>query len=220
MKIALQQTDSYSREALSIIDVCLRNKCSIRSCIYGYDVFEDEIPVGSVEFVEAALGRSFKPEYHPVWLKEFVKRKTWILRDLPEPGDCILFKPNDKYKLFDLTIIEAGFVELNGSEEFFCQDWVTVGNEWRIYVSDGKAWNCSWYQGSDEDKEFDQNILKNIVDKIPNGWYGTIDMMETENGIQLCECHHPYAIGWYGDSCENEKYFDFIIKGYDYLKEL
>ena len=220
MKITLQQTDFYSREALAIIYVCIRNECSIRSCIYGYDVFDDEIPVGSVEFVESAIGKSFKPDYHPCWMNEFVIRKTWISTDLPEIGDCMVFKPNDKYKLFDATTIEFMKEELNGSKEFFCQDLVNVENEWRIYVSDGKVWNCSWYKGPDEDKEFDQNVLTKIIDKIPEGWYGTIDMMETNNGIELCECHHPYAIGWYGNSCENEKYFDFIIKGYDYLKEL
>ena len=216
MKIVLQQTDWYSREALTIIDACLRNDCSIRSCIYGYDVFEDEISVGSVEFVEAALGRSFKPEYHPVWLKEFVKRKTWTSEFWPEE-DCYV-KPNDLYKIFANTYSFNAPFNKDFSKEYFCQEAVEVRNEWRIYVSNGKAWNCSWYQGPDEDKEFDQNILKNIVDKIPKGWYGTIDMMETNNGIELCECHHPYAIGWYGDSADNSQYFNFIVDGYKYLK--
>jgi hypothetical protein len=44
--------------------------------------------------------------------------------------------------------------------------------------------------------------------------------METSNGIELCECHHPYAIGWYGDSANNKQYFNFIVDGYKYLKEL
>jgi len=220
MKIALQQTDFYSREALAIIDASLRNSIRIRPCIRGYDVFEDEIAVGSVEFVESAIGKSFKPDYHPAWMKEFVIRKTWISKDLPEAGSCTVFKPNDKYKLFDATTIEFMTESLNGSKEFFCQESVEVGNEWRIYVSDGTVWNCSWYKGPDEDKEFDPDILEKIVGKIPKNWYGTIDMMETNDGIELCECHHPYAIGWYGDSVDNEKYFNFIIGGYEYLKSL
>jgi hypothetical protein len=219
MKIALQKTDSYSRESLTIIDICLKNSIPIRSCLYGSDVYKSEIPVGTVEFVESALDKFLKPDYHPDWLKEFVIRKTWISKDLPKTEN-VIFKPNDRYKLFDATTIEFMKDSLNGSEEFFCQELVDVSNEWRIYVSDGKIWNCSWYRGPVEDKEVNPDILEKISNKIPEKWCGTIDMMETNNGIELCECHHPYAIGWYGNSCENEKYFDFIINGYDYLKEL
>jgi len=218
LKIAIQKTDFSSRESIAITDVCIRESIPFRPVEYGFNVRPEEIAVGSVEFVEAALGRIFKPDYHPIWLKEFVKRKTWILRNLPEIGDNIVFKPNDRYKLFNLTTIEFMTESLNGSREFFCQDWVDVGNEWRIYVSDGKFWNCSWYSGPDENKEIDLDVLEKIVDKIPKNWYGTIDIMETNHGIELCECHHPYSIGWYGDPSENQKYFDFIVGGYKYLK--
>jgi hypothetical protein len=216
IKIALQKTDFSSRESLAMTDICVRKNIPFRVVEYGSDVSPNDTPVGSVEFVESAIGKSFKPEYHPVWLKEFVKRKTWTSEFWPEE-DCYV-KPNDLYKIFANTYSFDAPFNKDFSKEYFCQEAVEVRNEWRIYVSNGKVWNCSWYQGPDEDKEFDQNILKNIVDKIPKGWYGTIDMMETENGIQLCECHHPYAIGWYGDSCENGKYFDFIVNGYKYLK--
>lgn len=218
MKIALQKTDFYSREALAVIDVCIRNSISIRTCVYGVDVHDDEIPVGSVEFVESALGKSLKPNYHPEWLKDFVVRKTWISKDLPDLGDLTVIKPNDGYKLFDASVLEFMRESLNGSEDFFCQELVDVSNEWRIYVSDGKVWNCSWYRGPDEDTEVNPDILEKISKKIPEKWCGTIDIMETNNGIELCECHHPYAIGWYGDSKFNKIYFDFLVEGWYYIK--
>ena len=185
--------------------------------MYGSEVPEDEIPVGSVEFVESAIGKSFKPDYHPIWMKDFVIRKTWISDSWPEE-DCFV-KPNDLYKIFENTLSSNIPDNKSESKQFFCQEIVDVGNEWRIYVSDGKVCDCSWYQGPEEDKKFDSNILEKIVAKIPENWYGTIDIMETSNGIELCECHHPYSIGWYGDSVNNDQYFNFIMGGYEYLKK-
>lgn len=219
-KIVLQKTDFSSRESLAIQEVCIRNSIPFRVCEYGSDVLQGETPVGSVEFVESAIGRSFKPDYHPDWLSDFVKRKTWISNIWPDSDGKTVVKPNNGYKLFDLVDSSKHPSTINGSKEFFCQEMVEVENEWRLYVSNGEVWNCSWYRGADEDKEFDQIALKNIIDKIPEGWYGTIDMFETENGIQLCECHHPYSIGWYGGSSKSREYFDFIVNGYKYLKRL
>jgi hypothetical protein len=104
--------------------------------------------------------------------------------------------------------------------EYFCQEIVEVGNEWRIYVSDGEIVYHSWYMGPDEDKKLNSKILQNIKYLIPSKWCGTIDLMETGSGIELCECHHPFSIGWYGDSIYNKVYLDFITSGYRYMQNI
>lgn len=218
MKIALQKCNYSAREILAVVDVCSRNKVPFRQYEYGREVPKDEIAIGTVEFVEEALGKRFKPNYHPEWLSNFVFRKTWVSNEWPDSGHFNVVKPNDGYKIFDLCAAEFPPESAVNSKEFFCQKFVNVGNEWRVYVADGYILYCSWYKGPNEDKELDPATIEKIKELIPDGWCGTIDLMETENGIELCECHHPYSIGWYGNPTENFLYFDFLIKGYEYLK--
>lgn len=214
--IVIQQTDFASRESLAIIDECIRRDVPFRYSEYGSGVKSNEIAVGSVEFVEMALGKNFKPDYHPNWLPEFVKRKTFVSQDWPE-SDCLV-KPNDRYKTFDLVHSSERPKESLNCSEFFCQERVETGNEWRIYINKGEIVCVGWYHGPDEDSVIPEQILLDIQKKIPYEWSGTVDMMETENGVELCECHHPYSIGWYGESEHNGIYFDFIIDGYERLK--
>lgn len=232
--IVLQKNIYYPREILSIVSQCTLNNIPfivIESSIG--KKFEDEhVVVGSVEFVESALGHSFKPDYHPEWIKSMVKRKTWSCKKWPDGWNPCFIKPLDRYKLFDGTI-STNWEHVNRkSKELFCQEIVSVYNEWRLYVINGEIKTHAQYFisefdfsektvnfGNNKEVPLSDDFLSHVQSLIPSGWHGVIDLMETNYGLELCECHHPYAIGWYGDSSENKIYLDFIIQGYEYLKK-
>lgn len=207
-----QREEQSSKEIIALTDACVRHSIPFKVSDHEFNTQSNGIVVGSIEFVQSALGAKIKPNYHPEWIQSYVHRKTWISKKWPT--ESCMVKSNDQYKKIGLV---------NSSEfcgEYFCQEYVEVGNEWRIYVSDGEIVYHSWYIGPNEDKKLNPKILQNIKYLIPSKWCGTIDLMETENGIELCECHHPFSIGWYGDSIYNKIYLDFIVNGYKYMKNL
>lgn len=213
-----QREEQSSKEIIALTDACVRNNMSFKVSDYEFKTHSNSIVVGSIEFVQNALGAKIKPNYHPEWMKSYVHRKTWISKKWPT--ESCMVKSNDQYKKIGLVDSSKFCDDYLECTEYFCQEHVEVGNEWRIYVSNGEIVYHAWYMGPDEDKKLNVKILQNIKYVIPSNWCGTIDLMETENGIELCECHHPFSIGWYGDSIYNKIYLNFIINGYEYMKNL
>lgn len=216
--LIFQREEQTSKEIIALTDACVRHSIPFKVSDHEFNTQSNGIVVGSIEFVQNALGAKIKPNYHPEWIQSYVHRKTWISKKWPT--ESCMVKSNDQYKKIGLVHSSEFCDEYLECGEYFCQEYVEVGNEWRIYVADGHILYCSWYKGPNDDKELTPITIEKIKELIPEGWCGTIDLMETENGIELCECHHPFSIGWYGDSIYNKIYLDFIVNGYKYIKNL
>lgn len=234
------QSGYEGREAIAIFEHCARTNDKHRFCQYARDVQWNETPIGSVDWIQEITG-IIKPDYFPEWLRHLVKRKWWLLEEPLNEGESLPdfchIKPLDRYKRFDgCNILQA---TINGHKlPFLCQENVTFHNEWRIYVSNGVILDICWYKGKDQHKKkpisrihhgTDESHYKiwgeppntysdYIIFKVPIKFCGTIDIGETDQGIQLVECHHPFAIGWYGN--KSSDYAEFCAKGWEYMRNL
>jgi len=198
------------RELIAVHAWCVLNKVNITFQKTGYITGSDEIPVGSVEFVETALQKTFIPDYYPKFASSMLGRKVWHSDYCPSKA-CFV-KP-DVYKAFTGYIkgktIGDGGSYLGG---YWCSEIVKFDNEWRFYIADGKILEVGWYQGSDEFRPVPK------IDGLDlTGVCGALDIGETLDGkFLLVEFHHPFAIGWYGE--DRNAYVDFLIKGWEVIK--
>ena len=193
------------REANSIILQCWENDWEY----YFNDIpLKDHIPVGSVEFVEQLIGAR-KPHYYPEWAKPIIRRKL----SNKFFGEICFVKPNDRYKAFDGFITDVPY-EYEG--DLVYSEVVNFIDEWRIYVVNGEKICSWWYKGNEETSNKNPNGPELDLD-IPENFTGTIDVGLTKeyNGLELVECHEPYAIGWYGEY--EGHYAQFLIEGYKHL---
>jgi hypothetical protein len=174
------------------------------------EVEEGWIPSGTVPWVTSILGKEVKPDYFPIFLKNWVSRKIWT--EEKWPLSKIFIKPADRHKRFT-GFITSGKWRGKKKGPFVCSEIVKFVDEWRYYISYGKVLGGYWYWGDgDEPKEApDLNII------YPDNWCGTADFGMLDNGkIELIECHPPFACGWYGK--KHEQYAEFLTLGWQYLK--
>jgi len=171
--------------------------------------------LGSVEFIEMYIG-DIKPDYYPDWLSGFMRREilAWV------GGETRYFAKPSKYKRFKAGIFKGKYIQrLDYLNNSIITEVVNFVDEWRYYVADGKVLTSWWYQGNEETCENNPNGPSINHLPIPEDFCGTIDMGLLDTGeLALVECHHPYAIGWYGDQNDIENYINFLIKGFKYLK--
>jgi hypothetical protein len=233
------QSGYNGREAIALFEHCAKTNDKFSYRQHVKDVLWNETPVGSVEWMQRITG-TVKPKYFPEFLAGLVKRKYWIanqvsfykissyISDLKD----VFIKPLNGYKDFHSHRSLPCSADLGIRFPFLIQEIVEFHNEWRIYVADGKILDTCWYKGKDEDKnspvrkETDDRelfFIKNLVVdgryyEIPSDWCGTIDIGETDDGIQLVECHCPFSCGWYGN--DSSKYAEFIVKGWEYMRRL
>lgn len=205
----LIQSEYEGREALAVVSYAMRNDIKVKYISLAsttnrpLEVYE--VPVGSVDFVENCLHRTVKPDYFPEFVKPLVRRK--ILEGK------LFFKPTDKYKRF------AGFID--ELKDIQVQEIANWENEFRLYIANGKEVAWGWYKGTDEEAK-----APNIIGlKIPQNWCGTIDVGTYFNehggiGVEVIECHHPFSCGWYGEKEEGDKYVEWLIAGWQYMKGL
>jgi hypothetical protein len=216
LKIILDK-NSVGRETMAMHQYALKYNIP---CIYLESVenlSQDEIPVGSVEFVERALGAEVKPNYFPDFTQCFVGRNWWIEKDSLLNEKDLFIKPADKFKRF------TGYVRkpFDNREHppWFIQDVVCFLKEFRYYISCGEVVAAEWYptEGT-PDPEIIPTAPNLPTDlKIPKNWSGTLDFGETDDKFLLVESHPPFACGWYGESNDFEIYAKWIIDGWKYL---
>lgn len=177
------------------------------------EVPEGYVPVGSVEFCESVLGRKVKPDYYPDFLSGHLYRKVWSERRWPLKKD-IFVKPADAYKRFTGFLTRGGYVG-KVAGPYMLSEKINFVKEWRYYVSRGKVLTSGGYYGAEEDSWGPE--LPPI--EFPEGWCGAVDFGLTDGGaMALVEAQHPYAIGWYGPTEDNELYMQFLVEGWEYMK--
>lgn len=180
---------------------CGREKTAIISVTSSEGLSEPQdadILVGSVEWIEQYIGQR-TPDYYPEWTKDH-----WH-RDIQKKE--LFIKSAVNYKKY------PAFVDL-----VYTSEPVTFVEEWRHYVANGIDLCSWWYDGSEEVCDNDPHGPK-LPFTVPSDYCGAIDIGLLATGeIALVECHHPYAIGWYGDLDDSENYLKFLVSGFKSLK--
>lgn len=173
---------------------------------------ENQIPIGTVEYVEQLLGENIKPDYFPAFLKKYVSRYVWETNEPITPIGCYFIKPADRYKRFDGHIINKDWAAFDFP--WVCSELVDFENEWRYYVANGEVLAAHWYKGTNEDLP-----APKLDVSWPKDYCGAVDFgFLTDGTLELVEAHHPYACGWYGK--DRDVYGKFIIEGWKYIKNL
>lgn len=205
--IFIQNDWSDSREVYAICQANneLVDKFEVRRGDQSQDLIDDGedhmdwLHIGSVEFVEGAFsGIAPKPDFYPKWAADHLHREI--------ETRTVFVKDANKYKGMDTFVKEVHISEP-----------VTFVDEWRYYVANGQSICNWWYQGNHDDCDKEPHGPELPMD-IPVGWCGSIDMGRLDTGeFALVECHHPYAIGWYGEMVNARDYFAFMVSGWQYL---
>lgn len=226
--ILIQSSEKLSREALTLINYCHRSNKQysiIKHPIVDY-LDQYDFICGNIEFINECLNKTIIPEYYPDFIRRFIKRNIFESNDLKFNH---FIKPTSVYKKFN------GFIyneqqNKNYDNKYWCSEIVTPKSEWRLYVSNGQVlYFCDYSPKNQQHEDVKNDFFKlklttyicEIISYIPKNWSGTIDIMDTEEfGFDICECHHPYSIGWYGENKDSEIYYDFLKYGWKYLLKL
>lgn len=224
MKIIYIEKGYSGREVTTCVNFCNQNddyQVLFISDILGMKR-EPVFIVGSVEFVESIKGKKI-PNYYPEWTQKHRFRLIRYYQKIPKgiyylnliPTEKSFIKPADQYKKFDGFV---GFAEEvikeRGKFPYYFSEVVNFVDEWRYYISNGKVLCSWWYQGNEQTCEDNPHGPKLDMD-IPEDFSGTIDMGYLSTGeFALVECHHPYAIGWYGEVSEGKDYIEFMEEGF------
>ena len=173
-------------------------------------MLDNWVALGSVEFVEKALGRNIIPNYYPEFLNNYLNRDVWKADKWPL-GKIVFIKPADRYKRFNGLITNGGYKKKKKGP-YQCSSVVKFTNEWRYYVSNGQILCGEWYAGDEENCP----DAPKLDIAFPNNFCGAVDMGLVDNKITLVEVNHPFSCGWYGKN--HELYAKWIINGWNYLK--
>lgn len=224
MKFVIQ-TGYEGREASAIALAC--NATDGWSFRKASTIAEDEIPLGSIEFIEEMLGYSPEPDYYPEFAWPFLFRQVARRDSLISIG-CFV-KPADRYKRFEAFIHYGGPQGQAISQKHFGPFWlsqiVKFTEEWRYYIAHGKVIMAEWYKGEADQapgiSDYPQAPQLPSGLQIPPGYCGAIDFGTLPDGrLALVEACHPYAVGWYGSQDDSRAYADFIIAGWRYMQRL
>ncbi|HRA10047.1 MAG TPA: ATP-grasp domain-containing protein [Chitinophagaceae bacterium] len=188
------------------------------------DFTENCIPIGDVEYCEAALlGLGISkpvPDFYPEFLCHLMFRHFYIidlnrkgfseLKDKPISTD-VFIKDSTSYKHNVSRIYKVGEKRPNGINYYV--DPVSFTQEWRYYVSNGKVLTTGWYDGDDEEEPAPELDIA-----WPEDFCGAVDFGRLDTGvIALVESHDPYACGHYSD--DHEAYLQWTIEGFEYVKK-
>jgi hypothetical protein len=180
------------------------------------NVEDEHIPCGSVEWCEHLLGQHITPDYYPEWLNEFLFRKVWR-EDKWILGKKLFVKPADRYKRFT-GFVTSGSYRKKKRGQLIWSEIISFQNEWRYYISNGKVLTSGWYWG-DEINTPDAPDVRDIL-IIPENYSGALDFGHCGRRFVLVESQHPFACGWYGKHEHDYLYFQWLIDGWIYMKNL
>jgi len=202
------QPGYYGREATKVMAVA--GKLGYRIAHGASPDKSRSAPIGSVEYCEDWLGYHPTPDFYPEFLHDWMRRAYGTLEWGEVSGATWFVKSAERYKAFPAVIVHKGDKYPDGCLVF--SEVVSFAQEWRYYVADGCVLTTGWYDGLDEDEPApDLNI------DWPKGWCGAADFGRLTDGrIALVECHHPYAIGWYGD--DHAAYAMFVVEGWEWIR--
>jgi len=216
-------TDARSGQALARYALETNRRCLLFSNLSEIPEGFDGLISGSVETIQKALHRHFRPDYFPEFTKDFIGRKVFsALNDLYLPSEPCFLKPLDSYKRFDAFRYDGKLENLHADAEppFQVQSIIEVISECRYYVTNGKVITKGWYSPHDFAEEIESPPLPAGM-RIPKTWSGTIDVGSTADCPSLViECHHPFSCGWYGESEDFMLFGKWLEDGWKYLKSM
>lgn len=224
--LVVQEGQVNSREGLAVFREALQRGMHFKVKSTAIDLPRDVQAVyGSVRFCELAMGREVTPECYPEWTRPFWHREIVTVRTahngrltvITPHSELNFCKPAWTYKAGVAFFSKRGetYAGFPAYAPFYLSTVVRFVREWRLYVADGEVWAGGQYQGTSARCP---DIPPSV--QIPSGWCGTIDIGELATGeLALVECHHPYACGWYGENEEQNLYVDWMIAGWDWMKQ-
>lgn len=196
------------------------------------------VPVGSVEFVRAAMGAIGVAEPHtppyPDPLSPWLGRRVWqgTVSDAIGSEQPVFVKPWHLKRfngfVHDASKPEADLDEhdaeqrrillaLDPSEAVWLSDPVAFVSEWRVYVNcDGGIIGCGRYDdGPDDAPAPDDGAIADMLFEsrrvMPHGH--TLDVGVLDNGqTVLVEVNDAWAIGLYGDSVPKTVYAKWLAQ--------
>jgi hypothetical protein len=204
------QSGDGSREIMAVIKGCREMGYSVSHGSLS-NMPSGSIPVGDVEFVQAALGWTPKPNFYPEFLSQFFHRR--IYRNLAGLGDSETYfvKSELSYKYCEAQVLDPSVQNVPPFAVF--SDVVTFVQEWRVYVANGVPLISGWYDGTNG---FEGE--RRVIVKWPKGFCGAVDFGLLDTGeVALVECQHPYACGWYGGMKDASLYVTWLEAGWLYL---
>jgi len=208
-------TQNKSLEAGRLILLCSIKNISLIKINKKEKCPDDYIPCGSVEWCINSLGFNITPDYYPEWAKDFLHRKVWKSSEWLL-GKKLFVKPADRYKRFT-GFVTDGYYKGKKKPPLWYSDIVQFENEWRYYVSYGKVICSGWYWGD----QINTPDAPELNIKIPESYSGALDFGADKKGqLILIESQHPFACGWYGKHEEDYLYFQWLIDGWVYMKNL
>lgn len=201
-----------SHEAERLAAICIRENIPL---VTG-SIPRNHVPCGRVTWCLSALALPVTPDYYPEWLADRLYRRVW--RTDVWPLYRVFIKPADRYKRFTGFITNGGY---RGKRRppYWCSETISLGDEWRYYITDGKVVDSAWYWNEAKARTMGIGVMReatpapDISDiRIPESFSGTLDFGECNNSLTLIEAQHPFACGWYGS--DDKKYFQWLVNGW------
>lgn len=211
MKLCIQKGFD-PRTLNAVINYCMKKNMVPK---FSEEPLLNHIPIGNIHFVQKALGRVLEPEFFPEFTKNNLHRRIW--RHFNPLNKKQFIKSAIGYKDFPAYIYDGS--NLPPHTDLICSDVVEFVNEWRYYIAGGEVLCSWWYKGNDETADINPHGPE-LPFNVPKDFYGTVDLGLLNSGkLAVVECHHPIAIGWYGEVNEPDDYIKFTIEGFFSLIE-
>lgn len=196
-------------------------------------------PVGSVEFVRAAMAAAGiqepEPMSYPVELLRFCGREIKQRRAGEVIGTCFV-KPV-RTKLFSGFVFDTmtdpdsltphdreqydAFMALEPSEPVWISEVVRFQSEWRYYVDAGKVLGKARYdaEGDAGAPEPDEGTVAKIISSLPFDHPCAVDVGVLGDGsTALVEVNDAWAIGFYQDAMPAKDYMAYLVKRWESIR--
>ena len=221
MKILFQDIEQDSFETLIIKNI-IKNNDILHSCIFvsindldkeKKPYYNEYIPIGTIDFVQKWLSEYKNVnKMEPIEIPDFLRKPEYLKRDysivnyfdLPTQGlyfikDASVLK-NGSYSGYMEDFKDFQAFKLDKQHKYVVSEFVKILSEYRVYIIDGEIVNISNYNG-------DSTIFPdvNFIKKVDNVWKTRIDypksysfdVMVTNKGTSLIECHAFVSLGLY-----------------------
>lgn len=218
-------------ECRSILSYCLlSDEPYKRSGIEDVGEYQDCVPVGSVEFVEAYMGAHgiSRPMFscYPAYVREkqFYKRDIVSGKKIPQEG--VFIKPMATKLFTGFVYPETDeenlneFLSLPDETDCWLSEPVKFVSEYRYYVQDFRIIGWARYDdGPDEAPKPEAGFVFDAISRIAPATCA-VDIGVLENGASaIVEINDAWAIGLYGQALRPTKYAQFLKKGWERINE-
>ena len=190
----------------------------------GRCVAPDEVPIGSVEFVRAALSYAgFRAPQPLPYLSGYLHRHVWpsTAGEVRTSSKRVFVKPRDQVKTFTGILwpesreIEdlAVFASVPDHFPVYCSEPVKWLSEWRYYVLRGRIVGSGRYDcGPDDAPTPDRGVVESAVAEYPDPPAGyALDFGVLASGeTAMVEANDGWALGLYRGDCATADYVELL----------